>query len=113
MKQIDVCSMGGLISVVVSDIHVPKMEEDIVAPIEPHFYKIYLDDTYIQMKKNGPDSFFEKLNSYHPNKKLTIKKSPTKSFYVGVKSKQKFSIKRKSFQCLGLQKFLPDINVMP
>ena len=70
MKQIDVCSMGGLISVVVSDIHVPKMEEDIVAPIEPHFYKIYLDDTYIQMKKNGPDSFFEKLNSYHPNKKI-------------------------------------------
>ena len=70
--------MGGPISVVFSDIYVSKMEEDIVAPIKPHFYKRYVDDTYIQRKKNEPDSLFEKLNSYHPNLNFTIEKNPTK-----------------------------------
>ena len=37
-----------------------------------------MDDTYIRRKKNEPDSLFEKLNSYHPNIKLTIGKNPTK-----------------------------------
>ena len=54
------------------------MEEDIVAPMMPHFYKRYVDDTYIRRKKKGPDSVFEKLNSYHSNIKLTIEKNPTK-----------------------------------
>ena len=78
IKQIDGCPMGGPISVVFSDIYVSKMEEDIVTPMKPHFYKRYVDDTYIRRKKNEPDSLFEKLNSYHPNIKLTIKKNPTK-----------------------------------
>ena len=54
------------------------MEEDIVTPMKPHFYKRYVDDTYIRRKKNEPDSLFEKLNSYHPSIKLTIDKNPTK-----------------------------------
>ena len=78
MKQIDGCPIGGLISVVFSDIYISKVEEDIVAPMKPHFYKRYVDDTYIRRKKNEPDSLFEKLNSYHPNIKLTIEKNPTK-----------------------------------
>ena len=56
----------------------PKMEEDIVTPMKPHFYKRHVDDTYIQRKKNELDSLFEKLNSYHSNIKLTIAKNPTK-----------------------------------
>ena len=51
---------------------------DNVAPTKSHFYKRYVDDTYIQRKKNEPDSLFEKLNSYHPNIKLTSEKNPTK-----------------------------------
>ena len=45
------CPMGGPISVVFSDIYVSKMEEYIVAPMKPHFYKRYADDTYIRKKK--------------------------------------------------------------
>ena len=33
---------------------------------------------YIRRKKNKLDSLFEKLNSYHPNIKLTVEKNPTK-----------------------------------
>ena len=67
IKQTDGCPMGGPICIVFSDIYVSKMEEDIVAPMKPHFYKRYVDDTYIWRKKNEPDILFEKLNSYHPN----------------------------------------------
>ena len=77
IKQIDGCAVGGPISVVFSDIYVSKMEEDIVTPMKPHFCKRYVDDTYIQRKKNELDSLFEKLNSYHPNIKLTIEKNST------------------------------------
>ena len=52
-----------------------KMEEDIVAPLKSHFYKRYVDDTYIQRKKTN---HFKKLNSYHPTMKLTIEKNPMK-----------------------------------
>ena len=56
IKQIDGCTMGGPISVVFPDIYVSKVEEDIVAPMKPHFYKRDTDDTYIRRKKNKPDS---------------------------------------------------------
>ena len=78
IKQIDGFPMGHPISVVFSDIYFSKMGEDIVALMKLHFYKTYVDDTYIRRKKNEPDSLFEKLHSYHPNMKLTIEKNPTK-----------------------------------
>ena len=57
--------MGGPISAVLLDIYVWKMEEDIVAPSKPHFYKRYVDDTYVRRKKNETDEFYNALNSYH------------------------------------------------
>ena len=51
IKQVDGCPMGGLISVVFSDIYVCKTEEDIVIPANPIFYKRYVDDTYVRRKK--------------------------------------------------------------
>ena len=59
-------------SAVFSVIYLSKMEEDIVAPMKPHFYKRYVDNTYIRRKKNKPDS------SYYPNIILTVEKNPTK-----------------------------------
>ena len=46
--------------------------------MKPHFYKRYVDDTYIRRRKNESDSLFEKLNSDHSKIKLTIEKNPTK-----------------------------------
>ena len=46
--------------------------------MKPHFYKRYVDDTYIGRKKNEPNSVFERLNSCHPNINLTIEKNPTR-----------------------------------
>ena len=55
------------------------MEEDIVAPMKPHFHKSCVNDTYIRRKKNKVDSLFEKPNFYDLNIRLTIEKNPRKS----------------------------------
>ena len=65
IKQIDGCPMGGPISAVLSDIYIWKMKEDIVAPSKPHFYKRYVDDTYVRRKTNETDELYNALNSYH------------------------------------------------
>ena len=72
--------MGGLMSVVFADIYMCKMEDDVVGPIKPLFYKRYVDDTYVRRKKNTKDELFEKLNTYHDNIKLTIEENTTKSW---------------------------------
>ena len=78
IKQIDGCPMGGPISVVFAEIYMYKMEDNVVAPIKPIFYKQYVDDTYIRRKKNTKDELFEKLNTYHDNIKFMIEENPTK-----------------------------------
>ena len=50
--------MGGPISVIFSDIYMCKMEDDIVVPTKPIFYKRFVDDTYVRRKKNTTDQMF-------------------------------------------------------
>ena len=38
-----------------------KMEDDVVTPLKPIFYKRYVDDTYLRRKKNTTDELFEGL----------------------------------------------------
>ena len=63
--QIDGCLISGPVSVVFSDVFMSKMEEDVVVPAKPIFYKRYVDDTYICRKKNVNNQLFRNLNSYH------------------------------------------------
>ena len=58
------------------------MEEDIVAPSKPLFYKRYVDGTYVRRKKNETDELYNVLNSYHQNIKLTLELNPTKSLIL-------------------------------
>ena len=78
IKQIDGCTMGGPVSVVFADIYMCKMEDGVVAPLKPMFYKRYIDDTEVRRKKSTADELFEKFNTYHDNIKLTIEENPTK-----------------------------------
>ena len=78
IKQIDGCPMGGPVSVIFSDIFICKMEDDVVVPAKPIFYKCHVDDTYISRKKNFNDELFLNLNSYHTNNKLTLEENPRK-----------------------------------
>ena len=54
------------------------MEEDIVIPANPIFYKRYVDDTYVRIKKHETDKLLLDLNLYHENIKLTLETNPNK-----------------------------------
>ena len=72
LRQVDDCLMGGLISVVFSDVLMYKTELDVAVPAKPIFYKRYVNDMYVQRKKNYVDKLFEELNSHNENVKLTL-----------------------------------------
>ena len=68
-RQADGCAMGGPLSVIMADIFMVKMENDIVKPMNPLFYKRYLDDIIYRRKIENEDRFLKSLNSYHPKAK--------------------------------------------
>ena len=49
-KQGDGCTMGGPVSVTFSDIYIGKMENDVVTPSKPIFYRRFVDDIYSRRK---------------------------------------------------------------
>ena len=71
-KQTDGCTIGGPLSVTLSDIHMIRMETDVVVRIRTIFYKLYVDDIYNRHQKNTSDVLYDALNNYHPQMKLTI-----------------------------------------
>ena len=62
----------GPLSLVFANICMTKLEEDVVRPINTHFYKRFVDDSINRRDKNKPDELFNKLNSYYPKIKITI-----------------------------------------
>ena len=50
LKQVDGCTIGGPLSVTFSDIYVVKMENDVVIPSKPIFYRRFADDIYSRWK---------------------------------------------------------------
>ena len=86
------------------------MDEDIVIPANPTFYKRYVDDTYVRRKKHETDKVFIDLKSYHEIIKLTLEFNRVsflalKLFALTKELRHKFITKRKTFQCIGLRKF--------
>ena len=56
LKQVDSCTMGGPLSIALSDIYMAKMENDVVIPYKPIFYRRFVDDIYSRQKLR--DNFF-------------------------------------------------------
>ena len=77
-KQIDGCAMGGPLSVTLADIHMVRTENELVKPMNPPFYKRFVDDIYSKRNKSQEDILFQALNKFHPNIKLTIEVNPVK-----------------------------------
>lgn len=72
IKQIYVFLMGVPISIVFSNMYMCKMENEVVKPLKPIFYKRYVGDTYAKSKRDETDLLLI-LNTYHPNIKLFVK----------------------------------------
>ena len=77
-KQIDGCSMGGPLSVTLSDIHMTRTKNNVVRPEKPLFYRRFVDDIINRRKKNEHHIIFENLNKYHPKINFTIEVNPCK-----------------------------------
>ena len=68
--------MGGPLSVILADIHMVRTENEVVKPMNPPFYKRFVDDIYSRRNKSQQDVLFEDLNNFHPNIKLAIDVNP-------------------------------------
>ena len=53
--------MGRPLSVTLADIHMIRIEKDIVTSLKPIFYKRLVDDIYNRRKKGIHDYLYEKL----------------------------------------------------
>ena len=70
--------MGGPLSVTFANIFLTKLENEIVRPIEPTFYKRFVDDVINRRVINQPDRLFNLINNYHQHIRFTIEVNPTK-----------------------------------
>lgn len=69
--------MGGPLSVIMADIFTTKMENDIVKPKNPSFYKRYVDDIINRRKIGNEDNFLKLWNAYHPKVNFTVEINPS------------------------------------
>ena len=75
-RQKDGCTMGGPLSVIMSNIFMTKLEKDVVIPTNPKLYKRYVDDIIARRKKNIPDILLEAMSSYHSKINFTVENNP-------------------------------------
>ena len=92
------------------------MENSIVIPHKPIFYKKYVDDLINLRKKREEDPLFKKLNNYHPKIKLTIQINPPNFLDVEIiilnnKNVTSYIENKVNYLFLGNLKFLSIINV--
>ena len=91
-------SIGRPLSVTSSDIYMVKIENNVVIPPKPIFYRRFVDDIYSR-RKLGDNSLFDRINNYHPNIKLTIELNLRKFLNTKLKNingAYKFNVYRKN-----------------
>ena len=76
-KQIDGCAMVGPLSVMPTDTQIVRTEKEVVKPMNPPFYKQFVDSIYSKRNKIQQD-IFEALNNFYPNIKLSMETNPEK-----------------------------------
>ena len=77
-KQIDGCTVGGPLPVILADINMVRTENEVAKSMKPPFYKRFVDDIYSKRNKSQQDVLSEALNNFHPKIKLTIEVNPIK-----------------------------------
>ncbi|CAK1598337.1 unnamed protein product [Parnassius mnemosyne] len=72
--QVDGVAMGSPVSPVVADIFMEDFEEKalLTAPVNPRFYKRYVDDTFTILPSDKVTAFLNHLNSINPKIQFTM-----------------------------------------
>ena len=84
-KQTDGCTMGGPYSVIFSNICLTKLEREKVKPLNPPFYKRFVDDVINKRIKGQTDVMFENINNFHPKINFTVEVNPEKFLDTKIK----------------------------
>ena len=74
------------------------MKNDVVIPSQPIFCRRFVEDMYSRQEL-GDNVLFDRLNSYHPNIKLTIEVNPSNFLdtkLTNINGTYKFNVYRKS-----------------
>ena len=74
-KQIDGCPIVRPLSVILADIYLVRSENEVAKSMHLTFFKQFVDNIYIKGSK-----FFEALNDFHANIKLTVEVNPEEIF---------------------------------
>ena len=76
VRQKDGCPIGGKFSMVMASICMTKCIREIIIPMNPPFFKLYVDDGFCRRKKGDHDHVLEALNGFHPRLKFTDEVEP-------------------------------------
>ena len=76
VKQLDGCPIGGSFSVRMAGICMTKCIREVVEPLSPPFFSLYVDDGYARRKKGPRDDLGDALNAFHPNLNFTVENEP-------------------------------------
>ena len=102
VRQIEGSLMAGAISVIMSGIHMKRMEKDCVAPLNPKFYQRYVEYTKTKRKKNATnDESFASMNSHHKNIKLTVESNTARFLDTAFNVNPECSLTTKVFRKSG------------
>ena len=102
VKQVVGCQMSGAISVIMPGVHIKRIEKDCVVPLNPKFYRCYVDGTITKRKENATnDELFPNMNPHHKKIKLTVEFNPTRFLDTAFNANPNASITTKVFQKPG------------
>ena len=76
IRQKDGCPIGGNFSMVMASICMTKCIREIIIPMNPPFFRLYVDDGYCRRKKGDRDEVLDALNGFHPRLKFTDEVEP-------------------------------------
>ena len=76
VRQIDGCAIGGTLSVTLSAICMTQCLDEKIAPKNPKFFCLYVDDSYNRGSKEGNKETLESLRSFDPKLKFTVEVNP-------------------------------------
>ena len=78
IKQIHGYSMGGPLSLTLSNIHMTGIKNNVVKLVKTSFYRRFVDEIRSRRARKKHNTIFENLNKYHPKINLTIEVNPCK-----------------------------------
>ena len=115
IRQTDDCPIGGNVSMIMASICKTKCLREVIKPLNPLFFGLYIDDGFCRGKQDILDEVGEGLNYFHPKFKFTVEEEPSKfldSEFVKTSDGIIFLYSPISYLCTGLHKCLDGTNVM-